>query len=213
MIRSAEAAHITGTTNPQIERYLSRLQAVLGGMDPHDKEEILREIRGHILDSTENAADRDGSLDRVLRLLGTPEELAARYGTECMLTRASRSFSPWVLLRTCWRWAMLGTKGVVAFLSAVFGYGLALGLTVCVFLKPFVPRVGFWVGPDTFQVGYPDHPETMHELLGQWFVPVMAIMACAIAIGTTQVLRWMISKRTARVSLTPKSGFTETKPV
>jgi len=152
-------------TDQRVENYLRRLDTALAGVAPAEKADILREIRAHILDSTEHAADRDGTLDQVLRSLGTPEQLAERYGTECLFSRAGRSFSPWLLLQTCWRWAMLGVKGTIVFLFAVFGYGSALALTVSVFLKPFVPRIGLWLGPVSFHVGVED-PGVMRELLG-----------------------------------------------
>lgn len=187
-------------TDKLIESYLSRLDAALAGTSPPEKAEILREIRAHILDSTEHSTDRNAAVDRVLSLLGTPQQLAERYGTEYLFTRAGRSFSPWLLLRTCWRWAMLGVKGTVVFLFAVFGYGTALTLTVSVFLKPFVPRMGLWLGPASLHVGVED-PGVMRELLGHWFVPVIAVVAFLFAIGTTHALRWIIRKRV------PSSGY------
>ena len=178
----------------RIENYLDRLNAALAGVASAQKDEIVREIRAHIMDTAAGAADRDGAIDRVLRLLGTPEELAERYSTECLLARAGSSFSPWLLLRTCWRWAKLGVKGTLAFLLALTGYGTALAFTVSVFLKPFVPGVGLWLGPHSFHVGV-ENPDEMHELLGPWFVPVIAVAAFLVAIGTTHALRWMIRKR------------------
>ena len=186
----------TQITDGRIEQYLGRLEVCLRGVEPIEKEDILREIRAHILDATANASDRDVAIDRVLRLLGTPEELAGHYSTESLLTRASRSFSPLVLLQTSWRWAKLGMKGTIAFLLALFGYSMALGMTITVFLKPFMPaKVGMWSGPGGLNIGVLDHPTMRHELLGQWFVPVIAVAAFAIAIGTTQALRWMMRKR------------------
>jgi uncharacterized membrane protein len=183
--------------NARIENYLSRLETAMGGISGRDQEDILREIRAHIVDSVAGSTNGQTAVDRVLGLLGTPEELAGRYTTECQLTRASRSFSPWLLLRTCWGWAKLGVKGTLAFLVALFGYATALGLTVAVFLKPFMPsKIGTWIGPEGFlAVGVPAHPEVMHELLGNYFVPVMAVVAFGFAIGTTHALRWMIRKR------------------
>jgi hypothetical protein len=189
----------------RIETYLKRLQSAIRGVSPESKEDILREIRAHIMDSAEHSTDRAGAVDRVLRLLGTPEELAARYSAECQLERASRSFSPWVILRTCWQWAKLGIKGTLAFFVALFGYALALGFTVAVFLKPFLPsKIGWWSGPEGFGIIVPDHPEVMHEWLGNYFVPVIAAAAFLTAIATTHILRWMMRKRaqglTARVA-------------
>jgi uncharacterized membrane protein len=188
-------------TTDHIEIYLGRLEAALAGLAEPEKDEIRREIRAHILDSAAGAPDPDAAVDRVLGMLGTPEELGERYRTESLLARASRSFSPWLLLRTCWRWARVGMKGTIAFLLALVGYGLALGLTISVFLKPFIPaKVGMWVGKEGLIIGYPGHPEAMHEILGPWFVPVIACAAFAIAVGTTQGLRWMIRKRSSAVA-------------
>jgi hypothetical protein len=181
----------------RIDAYMGRLDDALGKVSPSDREDILREIHTHIVESTSGASDRDAAVDRVLRLLGTPEELAGRYKTESLLSRASRSFSPWLILRTCWHWAKLGIKGTLAFFIATIGYSLALGFTVSVFLKPFMPsKIGWWSGPEGFGIIIPDHPERMHELLGHYFIPVIAAAAFLSAVGTTQLLRWMMRSRT-----------------
>ncbi len=180
----------------RIDVYMGRLDGALGNLRPSDREDILREIHTHILESTAGASDRDAALDRVLRLLGTPEELASRYKAESLLTRASRSFSPWLILRTCWQWAKLGVKGTLAFFVALFGYSLAAAFTASIFLKPFLrSKIGWWSGPEGVGIIIPSHPEQMHEWLGNYFVPVIAGAAFLSAVGTTQLLRWMMSKR------------------
>lgn len=185
-------------TDTRVESYLVRLSTALSAVGPAERDEIVREIRAHILDSVSSATDAAAALDRVLRLLGGPEELADRYTTERLLTRAGRSFSPWLLLRTSWHWAKLGIAGTITFFVAFIGYGMALALTVAVFLKPFMPsRLGMWLGPKTLNVGVPDHPEAMRELLGHWFVPVIAVAAFAFAVGTTQALRCLITRRSS----------------
>jgi uncharacterized membrane protein len=197
----------------RIEDYLGRLTNGLAAMGPAESDEIVREIRVHIQDSVSGAADPDNAVERVLRLLGTPEELADRYTTERLLTRAGYSFSPWVLLRTSWRWAKIGMTGTLAFFVALIGYTIALGLTVAVFLKPFLPsKVGMWVGSEGLNIGVPAHPEVMHELLGKWFVPVIAVCAFAFAIGTTQALRWLIRRRSPNAAYRTSRGSTS-KPV
>ena len=184
-------------TDNRVESYLSRLSAALDSVGPEERDEIVREIRAHILDSVPSATGPDVALDRVLRLLGTPEGLADRYTTERLLTRASHSFSPWLLLRTSWRWAKMGIKGTITFLVAFFGYTIALALTVSVFLKPFMPsKIGLWIGSDGLNLGVAQ-PERRHELLGHWFVPVIAVAAFAFAVGTTQALRWLIGRRSS----------------
>ena len=186
----------------RIETYMEQLQSALRGVSPEYREDILREIRAHIMDSTEHTVDSAGAVDRVLRLLGPPEELARRYTTECQLQRASRSFSPWLILRTCWQWAKLGIKGTLAFFAAVIGYSVALSFTISVFLKPFMPsRLGWFTGPEGVGLIIPRHPEVEHEWLGNYFIPIIAIAAFLSAIGTTQLLRWMMRKRTPGLAI------------
>lgn len=189
MTTSAPAA------DARINTYLSEFNAALAGVATPEKDDILREIRVHILDSVAPCADRDSALDHVLKLLGTPEELAERYRTECLLARAGRSFSPWLLLQTSWRWAKVGVMGMVAFLFALLGYAPALGLTVALLLKPFIPGVAMWLGQGNLNIGVTSNPTGMHEVLGQWFVPVIAVLAFTVAVGTTNALRWLIRKR------------------
>src|SRR5262249_33540990 len=90
-----------------IADYMRGLDTALGGITPEQKNDILREIRGHITESVSGSAEPDKALERVIRMLGNPRELPERYRTEALLTRASRSFSPWVLFQTSWRWAKL----------------------------------------------------------------------------------------------------------
>jgi len=59
----------------RIETYLHRLQSALRGVSSEYKDDILREIRAHIMDSAGHSADEAGAVDRVLRLLGTPERI------------------------------------------------------------------------------------------------------------------------------------------
>jgi len=196
------------SSDARIETYLSRLESALRGVSSDHKDDILREIRAHIMDSAEHSVDHAGAVDRVLRLLGTPEDLAARYSTECQLERASRSFSPWLILRTCWQWAKLGVKGTLAFFVAVIGYSVALSFTVSVFLKPFMPtRLGWFSGPEGVGLIIPRHPEVMHEWLGNYFIPVIAAAAFLSAIGTTQLLRWMMRKRAPGLAIPTERSF------
>jgi hypothetical protein len=185
----------TALTNQSVDTYWARLERALGGVSPLERSEIVREIRAHILDSVSGSTDPQGATDRVLRLLGAPEELANRYAAESLFTRARSSFSPLLLVHTSWRWAKLGMRGMAAFFLAMVGYRLARGLTISVLAKPFIPGIGLWLGREGLNVGVPTHPGSNHELLGQWFVPVIAVCAFAAAIGTTQALRWLILRR------------------
>lgn len=190
----------TSTRDPQFEEYLSRLDRALAGVPAPQKEEIVLEIRSHLYDSLAQASGRDAP-GAVLRGLGDPAELAERYRTEFVLASAARSYSPLLLLRGSWHWAMSGFKGIAVFFIGLIGYGSALVMTISVFLKPFLRNeVGLWVGRGTIEIGTPGDVEGLHEVLGQWFIPVITVTAFVVAVATTQALRGLLRNRSSRTS-------------
>ena len=50
-------------TEARIETYLDRLQSALRGVSPDYQQDILREIRAHIMDSSEHSADQAGTVE------------------------------------------------------------------------------------------------------------------------------------------------------
>ena len=149
-----------------------RLRRSLGELPAEDVNDILREIRGHILERAETAGEMtDESLQRILRELGQPEDIGPLYQTEAMVARARSSFSPSLIFSTTLRWAMRSFVGFVVFLAGLLGYGTALGFLICAILKPFMPeQVGMWVGSDGFTIGTITAHGARHELLGWWLI-------------------------------------------
>jgi uncharacterized membrane protein len=86
------------TRSEQIENYLAGLDEALRGVRREERDEIVKEIRTHILDSLPH--DPQAPVEPILAALGAPERLAEHYRTEFLLTQASYSFSPWLLLST-----------------------------------------------------------------------------------------------------------------
>lgn len=85
----------------QIDLYLDALRKQLAGLPADDVEEILRELRGHIV---ERAADSDSqsygtSVERILRQLGTPEQIGAHYRADALVAHARVSYSPALIIR------------------------------------------------------------------------------------------------------------------
>ena len=182
-------------TAEQIERYLLRFRLALAGV--RDKEEIVSEIRSHIVERLEDTSRPvDQVVEQTLNALGTPELLAARYHTEGLLARAATTLSPLLLLRATMRWAMTGIRGFFAFWVLFVGYFTAAAFYVSAVLKPFFPdTIGLWVGPHGFVMGVVPRGGGDAELLGPWFAPVALACGCLCIIGTTKFVRWMISKR------------------
>lgn len=179
-----------------IDSYLTALRTHLGPMTLHDRDEIIREIGAHIRDSVEGS---DASLEAVLARLGPADELAAQYRDGLLIRRASRSFSPLVLLRGALRLATGGVFGIIVFLVGMFGYTVGGGLVLSGLLKPIFPNhTGLWIQDGHF-LGfgtqlYPTPPPSS-EMLGNWYIIV------TIVAGSLTLLLTMFLIRTAlRVS-------------
>jgi uncharacterized membrane protein len=186
--------NLTIAGNEQIESYLADLHEALKDVSREERDEILREIRTHIVDSLRD--NPQAAVETVLRGLGAPERLAEQYQTEVLLTQASHSFSPWLLLSTAWHWAHTGVCGFAVFMVAMVGYLMALGLLLTVLLKPFFPnRIGLWVGHGNLVFGATGRGAGVHDVLGTLYIPVTMLLAFGIAVGTTHTLRWLMRTR------------------
>jgi len=79
-----------------VDIYLLDLRTALSGMTLAEREEIVDEIRAHI---EERAIQSGMTVEEILRRLGPAAELARDYNNGALLLRASRSRSPWFILR------------------------------------------------------------------------------------------------------------------
>jgi uncharacterized membrane protein len=184
---------MTDELQGRIDTYLMKLRRSLGELPAEDVNDILREIRSHILERAENGGDlTKEKLVQILRELGQPEEIGPLYQNEASVARARSSLSPWLILRATMRWGMNSLLGFAMFVFGLLGYGLALGLIISAFLKPFDPtHIGAWVTDSGFTIGTLDHP--VHpDLLGWWLIPVGLIVGALLLVGTTRFLRWML---------------------
>jgi hypothetical protein len=214
-----------------IDLYLARLGKGLRRLAAPEREEIVEEIRGHILDRLE-AADGASGVPEVLRAVGDPGELASQYRTDWLLRRAARSRSPWLLLRTTARWAGQGAAGVFALLVSLLGYGSALVCYVSAVAKPLFPdRIGVWLTPGpTVTVGYwsgrlPSEllglslrpplgfvvfgtfgptQGPVHEIAGLWLIPAGIVAGFVCAAATTWCVRGLIGRH-SRATAPPLS--------
>ncbi len=179
----------------RIDTYLMNLRRCLGELPPEEVNDILREIRGHILERAEAAGElTDEKLVAILKALGNPEDIGPLYQAEAMVARARSSFSPTLILRTVLRWAMKSVLGFVVLIVGLIGYGTGVGLLFSALMKPIFPdRVGAWVGEHGhgFTIGMTDIPGK-HEVLGWWLIPVGIVVGALFIIATTRFLRWML---------------------
>ena len=205
-----------------VDEYCNRLWKALHKLPGSERDEIVREVRGHILERVEAEPKvTEQVLTEILRAVGDPKELASEYKGYAVLRQATHSRSPWVLLRATLRWAATSVVGVMAFLATVIGYGCGTVFFLSAFLKPMFPsRIGLWLAPQhTLCFGYwngqvsgtvlygisvrppafvlgtlgpTDGP--VRELLGAWLSPVAVFCGVLCFLATSLVARWFIAK-------------------
>ena len=176
-----------------IDGYLARFRKCLAKNAIAQQDEIVREILMHIRECAEQPGV---NVESVLRRLGPAEVLASQYGSEQLIRRAERAFSPLVILKATLELAKRGLMGSVLFLFALIGYMTGGGLIFTAMLKPFYPRqIGLWAGAG-FYFGYhePAPPDGIHELLGNAYIPVTLCLGGLILCLTTLGMRWMIRR-------------------
>ena len=183
-----------------MEYYLGRLGRAAARFPPAEREEIVAEIRSHILERSQiGGVVEAGRVRETLEALGTPEEIAPQYVTNALFERAAGSRSPWVLIRATLHWAALGAKGFGIFAIAIAGYVAAGAFFVCAILKAFFPEnIGLWYLPSAglFAMGYRGAAEPpMPELLGHWLPPVAMVLGLLTIIWTTHILRALIRRK------------------
>jgi len=178
-----------------ISAYLQRVQNGLKQFDAATQQEILSEMQVHIRERADEFEQRGSSapVEDALLALGDPTVLAQQFAEVSVQQRASRSFSPWLLLRTAARMMILGARGMVAFFVGLIGYSTALAFFVGAFGKLFYPdRFGLWVGPHGVAWGSLSNLHGERELAGGSFLYLSLILAFVAGSLTTLLLRWLV---------------------
>jgi hypothetical protein len=180
-----------------VDSYLAELRRQLRELTDEDANDIVEEIRMHILDKTANEASLVGVAE-TLAALGTPTELAGNYCTEEMLARGRAARSPAYIARSIGRWALLTLGGILVFAISIVGYSLGGWLFILGLLKLIHPRTtgfyGTWTEHDKsfhWQSGGPNTPD---ELLGWWLVPIGLILGGGLLVLTFRFGNWSLRK-------------------
>jgi len=190
---------LSAESQKTVDAYLASLRKQLRDLLEEDINDIVAEIRAHILDKTSGEAATD-TVASTLAALGTPEELASRYRTEELLKRAQMSRSPAFLLRSVTRWGLLSLVGILVFAVSVFGYLIGGGLSILGVLKVISPSTTGLYGQFTasswglsFNSGGQPAPG-VHELLGWWLLPIGLLLGPVLFFLTIRFDLWSIRK-------------------
>jgi hypothetical protein len=185
-----------------VDAYLAQVAVDLRAIPSSEVEEIVRELRGHILERLESERD-PGSVSRILERLGDPraiarEHLEARLGQREIERPAPRPAggSTGFFVRT--------VRAAAHALGFLLGSSLAYGFALCwlftALAKPFRPqRVGLWLLPAAtgdlnLSLGSHAVGEVGRDLLGWWIVPLGLVLGVAVAWATWRWNRRLIHR-------------------
>ncbi len=185
----------------KIEGYLGKLRARLRGLDNDQVNDIVEELRTHIIEkSTVNGELSVRDVEVALEGLGEPEDLASEYMTDAALVRAEVSRSPIQVLASLFRWASLSMAGFFVLLGSLAGYFLGGAFILCALLKPIHPQsAGLWSSHDSsgdlelsLRLGFGSASADGHDVLGWWIIPVGLVAGFALVMLTTRFAIWCV---------------------
>jgi len=161
---------------PTSEAYLKQVRQGLSSLSAADRDDILLELRSHLSDRI-----AQGSPDPLVGF-EAPEALAANLVEELALRGALARGTSLALARALLVAARDSLLGLLVVAPLLLAQVLALACLISAVAKLFMPdRIGLWVGPGAFFIGNSNNGDPrVHEVLGPWGAPVMAIAGVLI---------------------------------
>jgi hypothetical protein len=195
----------------KIDSYFAELRGALRGVDGHQAEEFVQELRSHIEERvSEQEPSEAAKLDEIFSALGSPKDLAADFRVIAFLSSGGHRRSPVHFLVRLFQRAGMSVAGFFLLLGAVAGYLFGGILLLCAIAKFNYPNTaGLWRIPDaggdlnlSFRLGAGVPPPGSQELLGWWIVPLALLAAVALILVTSRVASWCLAslKRGAAVA-------------
>ena len=181
----------TQADDSKLADYARKLRWALAPLPEQDRDDIVAEMRSHVLDRV----DAGATLDDALGTLGNPDEYARGFrDSYTVATAISSRRLPQLLsalLHNAARSAVVAASTFLIFLAWAI-VAIALYLSGLKLTDP--THVGLWASDHFFFFGIIDDPSTGRELLGPW-IPAIALLFILIAWGLTHVLSVWALKR------------------
>jgi hypothetical protein len=173
-----------------IEKYVQQLRWALRPLPTEDRDDIVREIRGHLRERAE--AGTPWSYERITGELGSPEDYAREFLDNYEITAALASRSTQAMMSQTLRLLTKGVKGFFGGLGLFVLFAFSVSSVFIGLIKPIFPgNVGMWRhdGGD-LTLGYLDTPpEGGEEILGYWIVPLMLVVGVLSYIVAVWLMR------------------------
>jgi hypothetical protein len=174
--------------------YVTRVKQVIKALNKENQQEILLEINSHIYESLNQRPDSNrGEVEKLLdslEKLGLPEFYLKPLVAEKKLEEATQTFNPIQVAKA----VSLNIGNGIAYVFFAIFYLLLFGFLFLIVAKIADPQnVGFFYRPGKiFILGYYTNNRIDHsayEQLGNWFIPLMAILILVFYLLITLLLR------------------------
>lgn len=188
-----------------LDCYLEQVRRNLRGLPKGETDEIVAELRSHVLDRVEGTPTPD-RVEAAIAALGGPREVARLNLTERVAVEMEGDRSPLTVLRGVARLAGLSLYGAFAGLVSFTGYAIAGAFLITAAVKPFAWRhAGLWRLPNkensySWALGVTDNPHQGQEVLGGWIIPIGIVGAVVVGWLTWQfgIISVRYMRRSAR---------------
>jgi hypothetical protein len=160
-----------------LDCYLDQARRYLKALPNGEAEEIVAELRSHVLDKVEGTVTPQ-RVEAAIAALGSPREVARLNLTERVAMEVEDDRSPLTVLRGIARLARLSLFGAFTGLVSFVGYAFAGGFLATAIVKPFAwDHAGLWRVHEagnsySLALGITDDPHHGQELLGGWIIPI-----------------------------------------
>jgi hypothetical protein len=167
-----------------LDTYLEQVRRNLKGLPRSEADEIVAELRSHVLDRVAGQPTPN-QVEAAIAALGSPRDVARVNLTERVGAEVEEDRSPLTVLRGVARLAVLSVYGAFTGLVSFTGYLVSAAFVITAISKVLGrDRAGLWRWPKEtggygYVLGVTDHPRGQ-ELLGWWIIPVSIVSAVII---------------------------------
>jgi len=176
--------------------YMKRVRKATASLSKMNQDDIYMEFNSHIFEAIQhrnNTNELDSLLD-IIEKLGFPEEVLKPLVADKKLEQATRTFNPVHVFKAL----ILNFTNGVSYIFFFILYLFLFGFVFLIFAKIFNPDlVGLHIkneSPSVFVLGIMN-PESKtqygtHEVLGNWFIPVMLLAIVVFYFLITLLLKF-----------------------
>lgn len=173
-------------------RYIKQIEKSIATLSKTDRQDILMEFNSHIFEGVhknKEISEKD-NLINILNELGTPKTVLKPLVADKKLLQATRTFNPIHILKAL----MLNITNGVSYLFFSILYLTLLYGVYLIYAKLKAPKSTgiFFKNNRLFAIGnFKDFlgDETVRESLGNWFIPVIAIIILILYVLITLLLK------------------------